>query len=220
MIRPGDSFIFGSPVWGRMNSSAEGVADAMARLQRARWLEADPKHNGWEEHRAIVASIRVFDIDRAVDLLETHLRNTCTRLIDILSTGRRTPAFKRHYFKIKLRAESGGRGYGLSCRLIADLHHPYRALRRFDSPPDHRGLPNEVDEVRAATGWGPGSSFAARSARSRSIISDDRSTKGARHRAKSSTVRISRGRSAPTQRIMGLPRLRHPPAARPARNRC
>ena len=69
---------------------SRGVADAMARLQRARWLEADGKHHGWDEHRAIVAAIRQSDMDRAVDLLERHLRDTCARLIDILSTGRRT----------------------------------------------------------------------------------------------------------------------------------
>lgn len=67
-----------------------GVADAMARLQRARWLETDAKHHGWDEHRAIVDAIRQADIERAVALLEMHLRETCSRLLDKLSAGRRT----------------------------------------------------------------------------------------------------------------------------------
>nr|WP_295745040.1 GntR family transcriptional regulator [uncultured Acidocella sp.] len=67
-----------------------GVGDALARLQRARWLEADATHHGWDEHRAIVAAIRQTEMDHAVSLLEAHLRETSERLLEKLNASRRT----------------------------------------------------------------------------------------------------------------------------------
>jgi DNA-binding GntR family transcriptional regulator len=67
-----------------------GVADALTRLSRARWLENDPTHHGWDEHRAVLAALRDGDVDRAVSLIETHVRETRDRLLASLQESRRS----------------------------------------------------------------------------------------------------------------------------------
>jgi len=67
-----------------------GVADAMTRLSRARWLESDPVHHGWDEHRRILAALRERDAALAVQLVEAHVRDTRDRLLAVLQEGKRS----------------------------------------------------------------------------------------------------------------------------------
>ena len=67
-----------------------GIADAMTRLSRARWLESDAKHAGWAEHRAVLAALRAGRGEAAVGLVETHVRGTRDRLLGVLREGRRS----------------------------------------------------------------------------------------------------------------------------------
>jgi DNA-binding GntR family transcriptional regulator len=67
-----------------------GVADAMTRLSRARWLESDPVHHGWDEHRRILAALRERDAALAVQLVEAHVRDTRDRLLAMLQEGKRS----------------------------------------------------------------------------------------------------------------------------------
>ncbi len=69
---------------------SRGVADAMTRLSRVRWLESDPQHQGWDEHRAILAALREGDPDRAAGLIGTHIRETRERLLATLQESRRS----------------------------------------------------------------------------------------------------------------------------------
>jgi DNA-binding GntR family transcriptional regulator len=69
---------------------SRGVADAMTRLSRVRWLESDPAHHGWDEHRAVLAALREGDVSRAADLIAAHTRETRDRLLAELKGHRRT----------------------------------------------------------------------------------------------------------------------------------
>jgi DNA-binding GntR family transcriptional regulator len=69
---------------------SRGVADVMTRLSRARWLESDPSHPGWTEHRDILAALREGDEDQAVRLIGAHVRQTRDRLLMTLQEGRRS----------------------------------------------------------------------------------------------------------------------------------
>lgn len=69
---------------------SRGIADAMTRLQRVRWLENDPEHHGWAEHRAIVTALKDNQVDRAADLMAAHTRQSRDRLLDTLRQGRRS----------------------------------------------------------------------------------------------------------------------------------
>lgn len=69
---------------------SRGLGDALTRLQRARWLESNPGHHGWEEHRAIVAALRNGEIERAAELVAAHVRGTRDRLLEILRKERRS----------------------------------------------------------------------------------------------------------------------------------
>ena len=69
---------------------SRGVADAMTRLSRARWLESDPVHHGWAEHRTVLAALRQRDTNLAVGLTEAHVRETRDRLLAVLQEGRRS----------------------------------------------------------------------------------------------------------------------------------
>ena len=66
------------------------VRDVMIRLSRARWLESNPEHHGWTEHRRILAAVRQGDKDAAVDLIGKHVRQSRERLLAILRDGRRS----------------------------------------------------------------------------------------------------------------------------------
>ncbi|MDO3521696.1 GntR family transcriptional regulator [Ralstonia pseudosolanacearum] len=67
-----------------------GVADAMTRLSRARWLDTTPEHQGWDEHRAVLAALREGDAAKASALVSQHLRDSRDRLMKILTEGRRS----------------------------------------------------------------------------------------------------------------------------------
>jgi DNA-binding GntR family transcriptional regulator len=69
---------------------ARGVADALNRLARARWLDTTPTHPDWDEHRAVVAALHRQDADTAARLIETHVRESRDRLLKALDEGRRT----------------------------------------------------------------------------------------------------------------------------------
>ena len=69
---------------------SRGIADAMTRLSRARWLESDPVHHGWDEHRRMLAALRQRDTALAIDLAQTHVRETRDRLLAVLQEGRRS----------------------------------------------------------------------------------------------------------------------------------
>lgn len=67
-----------------------GVNDALIRLQRARWLETDARHDGWDEHRVILAALRQGEVERAAELMEAHIRETRDRLLEAIRKGRRS----------------------------------------------------------------------------------------------------------------------------------
>ncbi len=69
---------------------ARGVADAMTRLSRARWLDTTPEHQGWDEHRAVLAALREGDAAKASSLVSKHIRDSRDRLMKILTEGRRS----------------------------------------------------------------------------------------------------------------------------------
>jgi len=67
-----------------------GVADALTRLERVRWLERDGNHPAWDEHAAILYAIRDGDGDLASTLLAGHLHETRERLIETINRDRRS----------------------------------------------------------------------------------------------------------------------------------
>lgn len=69
---------------------SRGLGDALTRLQRARWLENNPGHHGWDEHRTIVTALRNDETERAAELVKTHVRATRDRLLEILRKERRS----------------------------------------------------------------------------------------------------------------------------------
>lgn len=69
---------------------SRGVADAMTRLSRARWLESDPVHHGWNEHRDVLTALRQREVELATHLVGTHVRETRDRLLAVLREGRRS----------------------------------------------------------------------------------------------------------------------------------
>jgi DNA-binding GntR family transcriptional regulator len=66
-----------------------GIADAMTRLSRARWLDTGAGHQGWDEHCAIVAALRARDADKAATLLRSHIRDSRDRLLQTLTGEQR-----------------------------------------------------------------------------------------------------------------------------------
>ncbi|MBG4708632.1 GntR family transcriptional regulator [Pseudomonas aeruginosa] len=69
---------------------SRGLGEALTRLQRVRWLESQPEHHGWAEHRAIIAALRACDIERAAGRVESHVRETRDRLLETLRKDRRS----------------------------------------------------------------------------------------------------------------------------------
>lgn len=67
-----------------------GIADAMNRLARARWLDTEADHDGWEQHLAIVAALRVGNVDQAITFLVTHISESKCRLLEVLRSTRRS----------------------------------------------------------------------------------------------------------------------------------
>ncbi len=72
---------------------ARGVRNAMTRLSRARWLELrnEPaRDRAWTEHMAIVEMVRAGHGGQAADLLGSHVRGSCSRLLASLQNDRRS----------------------------------------------------------------------------------------------------------------------------------
>jgi DNA-binding GntR family transcriptional regulator len=67
-----------------------GVADAMTRMSRARWLEIGPSQPGWAEHRAILNALKDHNPEQAVSLLSGHIQRTRDRLLAALDLSRRS----------------------------------------------------------------------------------------------------------------------------------
>jgi len=67
-----------------------GIADALNRLARARWLDTEADHNGWEQHLAIVCALKSRDIDLAVSHLVGHIVDSKIRLLQVLRNTRRS----------------------------------------------------------------------------------------------------------------------------------
>jgi DNA-binding GntR family transcriptional regulator len=66
------------------------VADTMTKLSRARWLETNPKHPGWKEHRAMLKAMRLGKTEEAVSLLTSHIRGSRDRTLNALAASRRS----------------------------------------------------------------------------------------------------------------------------------
>lgn len=69
---------------------SRGVTDAMRRLSRARWLDTEVEHEGWDEHRAILAALREGDADLAAALVQKHIRASRARLVKVMQGNRRS----------------------------------------------------------------------------------------------------------------------------------
>ena len=68
----------------------QGVEDAMTRLRRARWLDNEPTHHGWDEHRAIIAALKNGKHSQAIALMETHMLETRQNLLAALQRNPRS----------------------------------------------------------------------------------------------------------------------------------
>lgn len=68
----------------------EGINDALRRLSRARWLDKAPSNPAWDEHREIFVALRSRDTDKAVELLATHLCESRLRLLDTITSSKRS----------------------------------------------------------------------------------------------------------------------------------
>ena len=69
---------------------SEGINDALRRLSRARWLDRAPSNPAWDEHREIFVALRSRDTDKAVELLATHLCESRLRLLDTITSSKRS----------------------------------------------------------------------------------------------------------------------------------
>ena len=67
-----------------------GIADAITRLSRTRWLDTGPGHDGRDEHRAILAALREGKAELAAGLVAAHVRESRERLLATLRQGRRS----------------------------------------------------------------------------------------------------------------------------------
>ncbi|HCT8175382.1 GntR family transcriptional regulator [Proteus mirabilis] len=68
----------------------EGINDALRRLSRTRWLDRAPSNPAWDEHREIFLALRSRDTDKAVELLATHLCESRLRLLDTITSSKRS----------------------------------------------------------------------------------------------------------------------------------
>lgn len=71
---------------------ADGMAGALTRLSRTRWLGVrtpESRSNARDEHLELIAAINARATDEAVALTVAHNRNTCDRLLACLSEERR-----------------------------------------------------------------------------------------------------------------------------------
>lgn len=68
----------------------EGVSDALRRLSRARWLDKAPSNPAWEDHREIIAALRSHETEKAAALLADHLSESRLRLLETITSSRRS----------------------------------------------------------------------------------------------------------------------------------
>lgn len=66
------------------------LGDVLQRLSRARWLDTGAGHDGWQEHRALVAALFEGDTTLALALLSAHIRASRDRTLDALNRSQRT----------------------------------------------------------------------------------------------------------------------------------
>jgi len=68
----------------------EGVAGAMRRAARARWLGTGPQQFDWSEHRAILQAMREGRAEDAVRLVGEHIVRHRKAILELLQQDRRT----------------------------------------------------------------------------------------------------------------------------------
>ncbi|WP_224013711.1 GntR family transcriptional regulator [Paraburkholderia tropica] len=69
---------------------ARGVADAMTRLSRVRWLDTSPEHDGQTEHLAVLSALRKGDGALAAAIVTAHIHDSRDRVLKILTQGQRS----------------------------------------------------------------------------------------------------------------------------------
>lgn len=65
-----------------------GLADALQRLARVRWLDTGGGSQGWREHLEILSAIQLGEVDTAVQLVQQHLSKSRDRLRKVLEESR------------------------------------------------------------------------------------------------------------------------------------
>lgn len=65
-----------------------GLADALQRLARVRWLDTGDDNQGWAEHLEILSAIRSGEVDAAVRLVQQHISRSRNRLRKVLEGSR------------------------------------------------------------------------------------------------------------------------------------
>lgn len=91
-LRDGGDFHVALARLSRNQFLAEGMAGALTRLSRTRWLEVrtpESRAQARDEHLAIIAAVRARDTEQAVALVTAHSRGTRDRLLAYLQEERR-----------------------------------------------------------------------------------------------------------------------------------
>jgi DNA-binding GntR family transcriptional regulator len=100
-LRDGSDFHVALARLSRNHFLAEGMAAALTRLSRTRWLEVrtpESRAQARDEHLGIVAAVKDRDTERAVDLAVAHSRGTTDRILAQLTEERRR--LRGHGFSI------------------------------------------------------------------------------------------------------------------------
>ncbi|MGH2940964.1 MAG: GntR family transcriptional regulator [Solirubrobacterales bacterium] len=91
-LRDGGNFHVALARLSRNRFLVDGMAGALTRLSRTRWLEvrsAQARAQARDEHVAIVTALKAGDPDEAVARVVAHNRGTCDRLLAYLTDERR-----------------------------------------------------------------------------------------------------------------------------------
>lgn len=91
-LRDGIDFHTAMARLSRNQFLVDGMADALTRLQRTRWLEVrspESRTQARDEHIAIVAAVKARDTGRAVERVVAHSRGSRERLLAYLTDERR-----------------------------------------------------------------------------------------------------------------------------------
>jgi len=100
-LRDGSDFHVALARLSRNHFLAEGMAAALIRLSRTRWLEVrtpESRAQARDEHLGIVAAVKDRDAERAVALAVAHSRGTTDRILAQLTEERRR--LRGHGFSI------------------------------------------------------------------------------------------------------------------------